>query len=376
MPNRDEWEDLVDTFYDAVADPERWDIALEKARKQFSAIGAVLGFVDPTAPQSLLGIGAGAWSRDAMGIYIRDYSSLDILPGRYGASVAGKAISSMELVTSEEMRRDIFYNEFYRPRGFAETLGGRLTSGSSAFGVVGLHRAAEQEEFDQTERARLEALMPHLARTLRLRRSFARLSIDARSLAATVDRLTAGVAISDAQGRPIHVNDALRRFVARGDGLRLDRSGRLGAVGAQANRALSQFQASVLKGDPGGLVQIPRQDSAKPYVALVTPLPAGMGFAGEIGQGRFGVLVLVHDPNIAKRSPTEALASMFGLTKRAAELTAALAAGHELKDYATDAGLSFNTARFHLKVAFSRLGVSSQAQLVRLAVRALADLNL
>lgn len=153
MTTRDEWDDLVDTFYDAVADPERWGIALEKARNQFSSMGAVLGFVDTTAPQSLLGIGAGAWSQEAMGIYARDYSSLDILPRRYGASAAGKAISSLELVTPEETRRDIFYNEFYRLRGFAETLGGRLTTGSSAFGVVGLHRGAEQEEFDQADRA-------------------------------------------------------------------------------------------------------------------------------------------------------------------------------------------------------------------------------
>lgn len=218
--------------------------------------------------------------------------------------------------------------------------------------------------------------MPHLARALRLRQVFTRLSVDAQSLAATVDRLTAGVAAFDALGRPVHINDALRRFVARGDGLRLDRSGRLGAVASNANRALSLFQASVLKGEPGGLVQIPRQDSTKPYVALITPLPAGMGFVGEIGEGRFGALVFVHDPSVARRSPTEALASIFGLTKRAAELTAALTAGDELKDYAERTGLSFNTARFHLKVAFSRLGVSSQAQLVRVAVRALAELNL
>jgi DNA-binding CsgD family transcriptional regulator len=126
------------------------------------------------------------------------------------------------------------------------------------------------------------------------------------------------------------------------------------------------------------LQQIPRTNIAKPhsYVALVAPLPEGAGLAGAIGEGRVGALVLVHDVNAARRSPAEALAAMFALTPRAAESTAALAAGDELKDYAERAGVTLHTARFHLKVAFLRLGVRGQAQLVRLAVRALADLNL
>ncbi|MDR3711051.1 MAG: hypothetical protein P4L33_22340 [Capsulimonadaceae bacterium] len=105
-------------------------------------------------------------------------------------------------------------------------------------------------------------------------------------------------------------------------------------------------------------------------------MPAETGTIRNLGEHRVGVLILLHDPDASSASPAQALAEAFELTPRAAELTAALAAGEGLKNYAKHAGLTLNTARFHLKVAFSRTGARSQAQLVGFAVRALADLPL
>jgi DNA-binding CsgD family transcriptional regulator len=133
---------------------------------------------------------------------------------------------------------------------------------------------------------------------------------------------------------------------------------------------------SVQTGGVGGIARIPRARAESAYAVLVAPLPAGTGLTGSFETGRSGVFLLIHNPDARMPMPAEALGAAFGLTARGAELAVALAAGEDLKDYAERTGLSVHTARFHLKTAFARMNVRTQAQLVRHVVRALADFAL
>jgi len=64
--------------------------------------------------------------------------------------------------------------------------------------------------------------------------------------------------------------------------------------------------------------------------------------------------------------PIEAsrLMAWFGLTRAEAALSAALASGDSLKNYAAGRGVSMNAVRFLLKGAYRKTGVASQAQLI------------
>jgi len=59
------------------------------------------------------------------------------------------------------------------------------------------------------------------------------------------------------------------------------------------------------------------------------------------------------------------LARVFGLTRREAELVAALAGGLGTAEFAMQAGISLNTVRFHLKSVYAKVGVHGQADLLR-----------
>jgi DNA-binding CsgD family transcriptional regulator/GAF domain-containing protein len=367
---------LIDRFYDAIAAPDRWQEALEAVRKSFGAAGAVIGFFDPMLPHLSLGLGSGVWDADLSLQYLRDFAAIDPVPAKLMRERFGDAISSMELMPAEETRNCVFYNEFYRPIGLVETLGAKLVQDSKCFGVIGLHRDVKREEFDQADAAKIERLIPHISRAVSLRQAFGRLQIEARSLGASIDKLRHGVIVYDRLARCLHVNTAAQGFIGRKDGLALARNGRLRAADRASDRVLGQLQASVPTGASGGLAHVARTGAGRPYVVLVAPLPAGAGLIGAVDEGRVGVLILIHDPDAMGRPLADMLAEIFGLTQRAAELTAALVAGEDLKDFAERAGLTSHTVRFHLKVAFSRLGVHSQAELVRLAVRALAELHL
>ncbi|MGE3308265.1 MAG: helix-turn-helix transcriptional regulator, partial [Rhizobiaceae bacterium] len=88
-----------------------------------------------------------------------------------------------------------------------------------------------------------------------------------------------------------------------------------------------------------------------------------------------GVIFAIHDPLGAELATGAAIALLFGLPQATANLTAAVTTGEDLQDYAERLGISVNTARYHLKTAFERIGVRSQAELSRRVTTALRDLS-
>jgi hypothetical protein len=158
--------------------------------------------------------------------------------------------------------------------------------------MVGLHRSPDRAAFDDDDIAKLERLMPHLARALQVRRSFVALDRRNAALAEACDRLAAGMIGLDEEGRSLFANDAVRRMSARDDGLALDRSGRPYAADRAANQRLAELQRDVASGGSGGLVRVPRPHGEPAYVVIVAPLFLGEGL--DRGRRRRGTLFVIH----------------------------------------------------------------------------------
>ena len=77
---------------------------------------------------------------------------------------------------------------------------------------------------------------------------------------------------------------------------------------------------------------------------------------------------------IAAEAPMEALlGEAYGLTRAEARLAAEIVAGRDLRSASERMGVSHHTARKYLQIAFSKMGVRRQADLVRLALRLAHD---
>ena len=369
-------EDVIDLFYQAVTAPEVWPLAIERLQAMFGSEAAILGVFDPAAHDLSLSFSTGAWSAPVMDRYAREFVKVDPAPAKFARVPAGKAVTTEALIPEAERRDSIFYNEFLRPLGLQDCLGARLLDIDGGFSALAVHRGQKRQAFAPSEAALFERIVPHATRAFQLYRAFALLNLKATLLASVVDRLTVGLIASDREGRPVHINARALALIARKDGLWQEANGQLRAANRAVDKRLAQLQQAVRKGGAGGIVRAPRDHGTLAYPVLVAPLPAGTGLAGAIGEGRSGMLLLIHDPDSQTPTMAQTLAAMFGLTPRGAELAAALTAGDDLKDYAERAGISLHTARFHLKGVFAALGVRSQAQLIRRTIRALAEFSL
>lgn len=365
---------FLDALYRGVTDSEQFQHALNLLQGIFECRSAVLVMVDAQHPRANFVSSSGV-VHEHLQLYLEKYASIDPAPGRFLSLPAGTAVTTNQLFTPEQRAADRFYNEYFVPVGLVESIGGPLYSEQGNFALVAIMRGADRCAFDDNDIAHLERLMPHIARALQLRRTFFRIDSRNVGLQATLDRLRPGLALLSGDGSTEFVNAALRGMAQRGDGFALGRNDQILAANVDARRRLDALLTDVATGGGGGVVAVPR-GGVHDYVVLVAPSPSSSAQTEWERRGRSGAIVIVHDPEENDGDTSAILEQGLRLTKGAARLTAALAAQHDLKNFAEAEGITIHTARFHLRSALARTGAKTQAELVRIAVRLLRDFAL
>jgi hypothetical protein len=365
---------FLDALYLGVRDRAGFDHAMDVLCDIFDVPSAALLDFDAVRPEVSVQATVGVFSGEALHRYQRDFATIDPAPPAFIKRPAGTAISTDRMLAEEKRRPGAFFSEFFRPLGLEECLGGTLASTNGRFAMVGLHRSRDRKPFDDDDMARLERLMGHLGRALQLRRSFIGLERAAGAMSEVCDRLAAGVAALDEQGRGLFVNAAARAIAAAGDGLSIDRNGRPFAADRTANSRLAGLESDVRAGGAGGVMRVPRGAGRPPYGVVVAPFFIDQ--TTDEGRSRpHGVMFVIHDPLVQPQPVAATIGALFGLPQATANLVAAIAAQQELADYAERTGISMNTVRYHLKTAYARVGVKRQSELVRLVTAALRDLT-
>ncbi len=365
---------FLDALYQGVSNSGQLSFALGLIQKMFGCRSAVLVMVDARDPMANFVETSGSLL-EHLQLYVEKYAQIDPAPARFLSLPAGRAMSTDRLFTPEERATGQFYNEFFKPIGLIETLGGPLYSSDGSFAMIALMRGNDREPFDESEVARLEHLMPHITRALQLRRTFFRIDSKNVGLQATLDRLQAGLILLAADGETLFVNAAMRALAKQNDGLVLGRDERPRVTNSEARRRFDALLENVSAGGIGGIVAAPRT-GGRDYIVLVAPSPASSAQSNWERNGPGGAIIVVHDPDSGATNTSEILEQGLGLSKGAARLVAALAADHDLKTFAESEGVTIHTARFHLRSALSRTGAKTQAEVVRIAVRLLRDFAL
>ena len=101
--------------------------------------------------------------------------------------------------------------------------------------------------------------------------------------------------------------------------------------------------------------------------------PLAPAHSDRIGHaGAAGAILFIGDSEASRSPSAERMRVVYGLTPAEARLASVIVAGEGIASACRTLGISPNTAKYHLKAVFGKVGVSSQAQLVR---RVLADVG-
>lgn len=219
---------------------------------------------------------------------------------------------------------------------------------------------SERRPFDAEDSALLSALAPHFAVALDTLGELGVFSLRQAMAEQALGLLGIGQVALDREGRVVLADDVAREALDALPGVRLVSTGGPARDLASACAALARAPASARL--------VVTLDTRRGIDLLLRPLPAPKGTAiAAIGTIR------LPQPRKSRARP-EVLAHLLGLSEREAALAEAMSRGASILEAGAALRLTPETARNYSKRAYTKAGVSGQADLVRKVLTGLAPL--
>ena len=350
--------ELIGLIYDAALDATRWGAFLQRYADILNFHTAQLELITPDAKLSVTAC-VGLSTADVA--ELKEIIHLNPWLPAVWQSPAGVVGGSHEFVSDTDYARSPYYHEFGRKIDQYYGQAGLIFKSESLLGAIGGVRSKTGGPCDERDKQLLGALMPHIARALRMHVRFAQLNAQADCLLDFLDRLTRGVILFDEWGRVLRVNRAAEQIIAQQDGLYLSSRGLKTsdrALTAEFQRLI--YEASQTAGgagfSSGGTLAVPRPSLRRPWIVVVSPYKSSSG-------DKLAAVMLI-DPDQHPAAPVEVLAKAFGFTGAEARLAQLLASGNRVEDAADQLNITVNTARTHVRRMLDKTGLRRQTELV------------
>jgi DNA-binding CsgD family transcriptional regulator len=359
--------DLVGMAYAAALGDVGWSEVVGAISRAFDDATVLLTQGDPDDPASF----AFVHNLDqsllrGTGFSIREWFDPRRNPAmRYSLMVPPERSADIRCFVSEEVYlADPFWEQILTPQGvrYPRLLSLAREGGHAAGGFI----SQRNREIDAEVAQRLDRLLPHLARALRIGNEVGRARHVESDMGGALEALALGLVVVDRRFGISATNRVAEAILAEADGLRAV-SGRLHVACPQCRRQLATEVARHSASSPAArgdrLVGVPRASIGPAYVLRVLPSAPATGF----GAARHGnASIIISDPLRGGRVPDGTIVKRaYGLTAAESAVAALIPFGLSKRKVAAQLGVSENTVKTHLKAVYDKLGVRSQAELVR-----------
>jgi len=357
---------LIGEIYDCTLNPDAWNAVLPR-------IGAFVGgsagglFVHDSLRRNMNILREFA-TADYGQVYVEKYRTLDPMGGTYFVLDVGEVFSTSTVMSHAEFLQTRFYKELVRPRGWIDNICVYLDKAPEGHAGLALFRNERQGIADESARARLRLLVPHLRRAVLIGKLIEFKTAEAATFADTLDGLSAAMLFVDSNGRITHANAEGRSMIADGGVLRAS-LGRLVVSDPDVNHALREIFLAAATGDAaigvrGVAVPLVARDGER-YVAHVLPLSSGARRGAGVSYASAAAL-FVQKAALATSSPPAAVAKTYRLTPMELRVLLAIVEVGGAPQVAEALGIGEGTVKTHLKRLYQKTGARRQADLVKL----------
>ena len=288
----------------------------------------------------------------------------------------GKVTTLAELVGEEGFSHSEFMTSFMTGSGWMHVVGADIVEASGARVRMRATRVLGRDNFGTSERETFQLLLPHLTQAMSLFLRLNSLESERELFAGALGRLAVGAIIVDKECRILQTTPQAEAILAEKDVLKNYR-GRLRLLDeAGPSGAFAAAVAEIAEADPasfaGSRAFSIHRSSGEALGLVVRPAPHSTKLHAPL---RGAALVIIADAGSTVAPQPAILVRLFGLTPAEAELAALMGQGLDLDDASAALGVTKNTAKAHLRMVFSKTGVSRQSELVRLLLRSVDELS-
>lgn len=359
---------LVGDLYDAALDPALWQVVLRGVRDFVGGASAGIVAKDTTANRGYVCFDDGSIAPDYTASYFDRYVTLDPCTTGHFFSTPEAPVSTADLIPYAEFLETRFYREWARPQGFVDYMGAAVDRSATTAVVFNVMRHERDGMFDEAARRRMRLIAPHVRRAVVIGSTIDVKTTESSSLTEVFDGLSAGIFLTDADGRIVHANSAGEAILAEADALYAS-GGRLLARHPDARQSIGAAIAAAKRGDTAlgkrGIDIAFASREGEHYAAHVLPLTSGSRYDAASGHGAVAAL-FVNKASIALPSEPECIARHYRLTPTELRVLLAIVEVGGVPEAAEALGVAASTVKTHLGNLYGKTGVSRQADLVKL----------
>lgn len=259
---------------------------------------------------------------------------------QYLARVAAARAVSRRSVDAEERARD-YYSDVLQPLGIEHFLYAIVRAGPRVLGQLSLYRGERGPAFSEHDEALLQEILHYLGHALAVPSPSA-------AAAALEQSVEEGLAVFDASGQIVYSDEPWGRLIRMAEGNPITP-----ATALHETQTLPRFVTAVLQAIDASPQALHRTDTSWGSFAF-----RRHELTGPEGHAARGLIVsrLSAEP----LRLTEGAADL-GLSPKQREVALLLAQGKSNQDIASELGITLNTASYHVKQVFARLGVHDRA---------------
>ena len=373
MSEREAFDAILASLHETALDRAHWSSATALIDDALRTHGSSMVFGDGDSEKDVRIVFAwsfvrGQRDRAVEREYFENYYHRDERAPRLRQLPDSRLVHITDLYTREELKTSAAYNELMARNHAGNSINVRLDGprGSRIVWVVN-----DPIDGDGWSSARLDSvrrLLPHIRQCVRVQQALAGASALGASVAKLLDITGLGIVQLDGRGRIVAANDRARDVLRTGEGL-FDTGGFLHARSTEDDDELQAVLARALP--PFGV----QGAAGSTIVSRPPPLPPLALHVNPVGRPEtdlrvwpVAALVLVADPASRTRIDPALAAEALGLTATESRVAALLAEGMTVREVAAAMGRGESTIRWHVKHMFTKLGLSRQADLVRLVL--------
>jgi|TARA_R100001509_G_scaffold161185_1_gene130024 DNA-binding CsgD family transcriptional regulator len=365
----EQYASLVAALYRGRFQDKPWEDFLAELRELCRPCLTVIGLRLPTPGDAgMCWVGGAHYSPQEVMNFANKYSALAPLVDLPD----GETVSVDDLINREQLRKTTYYQTFMKPFNQEQVMGFDIHREGKVALFVRLIRGHGEPDFGAQERTVLELLKPQCRELITWLENSRSLAREHHLHEQAFSSLALGSVILDAEMNIVYLNSVADQLLKNNSGIARI-SGKLRIMRHQEHQQMQQAIARLLSDNRQGIPQvipIARQEGHSPLFLTMRRLP----LKDRLDDTHHIALYLT-DPELRQIDQTQLVMEAFGLTPQEARLVIALANGGTLEEFASEMGVSKNTARTHLYASFRKVGVSQQSSLVSHVIRAIYGLS-
>jgi DNA-binding CsgD family transcriptional regulator len=350
---------VIELLYEAAGECEKWQAFLNAFLERFDGIAAALVIANIHSGERELSVCAGEHFKGARNALFT--SGWEFYRRRIACCT-----SSGEIIQNGLFGRPEFQS--------FQQMTGTIINESPTISFICVMRHQASPPFEKDELSRLQMLMPHLQRAVRLHQKIHKHQSQSNAASGVFDQLAMGIILLDDHGSIVIENKSAECILTDNDGIAV-KNHRVTVFDSCENSEIQCLIRAAIQKENGnrcgssGQMLVMRASGKRPYMVFVTPLNST---TISVEQRKATVAIYITDPERRIVSAEEILKRLYRLTVSEAKLATLLVEGKNVEEASQTLDITTNTTRTHLKSIFHKTETRGQSDLIRLVLNGTA----